>query len=280
MALLDGKVAIVTGAARGIGAATAQLFAREGARVVVNDTGVARDGCSPDAEASAGIVEAIRSAGGHAVASHHSIETESGADELVALAVAEYGRLDILINNAGFVRDRGMLRLSTEDFTAVLHVHVTGSFLCTRAAAAVMKTQGGGSIVNTTGLAGLLGNFGQINISAAQAGIYGLTRTASVELQRFGIRVNAVAPLAKTRLTEDLPMFEHVDSMRAEHVAPVHLFLASELSQQVTGSVIAVAGGRLSVYRVVESAGEFKADDGGVWTAREIAEHFVGIRKM
>lgn len=280
MALLDGKVAIVSGAARGIGAATAQLFAREGARVVVNDTGVARDGCSPDPKAVTAIVEEIRSAGGHAVPSQHSIETEAGAEALVALAVAEYGRLDVLINNAGFARDRGMLRMSAEDFDAVLAVHVTGTFLCTRAAAAVMKTQGGGSIVNTTGLAGMLGNFGQINTSAAQAGVYGLTRTASVELQRFGIRVNAVAPLAKTRLTEDLPMFEQVDSMRPEHVAPVHLFLASELSQQVTGSVIAVAGGRLSVYRVVESAGEFKADDGGVWTAREISEHFVGIRKM
>src|SRR5690606_10628830 len=146
--------------------------------------------------------------------------------------------------------------------------HLTGTFLCLRAAARVMKDRGvRGSIVNTTSVSGLLGNFGQANYSAAKAGIYGLTRTASIELQRYGIRVNAVAPLAKTRMTEDLPMFEKIDeSLSPEHVAPAHVFLASDLSRDVSGVVLAVAGQRMSVYKVVESAGKYKEKDLGPWT--------------
>jgi NAD(P)-dependent dehydrogenase (short-subunit alcohol dehydrogenase family) len=144
-----------------------------------------------------------------------------------------------------------------------------------------MKERGGGSIVNTTSISGLLGNFGQANYSAAKAGIYGLTRTASIELQRYGIRVNAVAPIAKTRMTEDLPMMEKIEgTLSPEHVAPAHLFLASDLSRDVTGTVLSVAGARMSVYKVVESAGKYKESDGGVWTASEIAEHFDTIGKL
>jgi NAD(P)-dependent dehydrogenase (short-subunit alcohol dehydrogenase family) len=125
-----------------------------------------------------------------------------------------------------------------------------------------------------------LGNFGQSNYSAAKAGIYGLTRTASIELQRYGIRVNAVAPVAKTRMTDDLPMFEKIESsLSPEHIAPAHVFLASDLSRDVSGQVLAVAGGRISVYKVVESPGKYKEADGGVWTPQEIAEHFDALSK-
>jgi len=127
----------------------------------------------------------------------------------------------------------------------------------------------------------LLGNFGQSNYAAAKAGIYGLTRTASIELQRYGVRVNAVAPIAKTRLTEDLPMFQKIeDTLSPDHVAPAHLFLASELSREVTGVVLAVAGARMSVFKVVESPGKYKESEAGVWTADEIAEHFESISKV
>jgi NAD(P)-dependent dehydrogenase (short-subunit alcohol dehydrogenase family) len=279
--LLDGKVAIVTGAGGGIGRATALALAREGASVLVNDLGGARDGSGRDSSAADAVVAEIRAAGGKAAADYGSVSDEAAAEELVASAVRHFGRLDVLINNAGILRDKTLLKLSLADFRAVLDVHLTGTFLCLRAAASRLKDQGqGGSIVNTTSVSGLLGNFGQANYAAAKAGIYGLTRTASIELQRFGIRVNAVAPLAKTRLTAELPLFEKVgDSLSPEHVAPVHVYLACDLSRDVTGVTLSVAGARISQFKLVESAGRHKDDSAGIWTPQEIAEEFAGITK-
>ncbi|GMV16729.1 MAG: SDR family NAD(P)-dependent oxidoreductase [Polyangiaceae bacterium] len=281
MKLLDGKVAIVTGAGGGIGRATALLLAREGAKVVVNDVGGARDGSGESASPAETVVAEIRGLGGQAVASPQSVATRAGAEQIIATAVKEFGRVDVLVNNAGILRDKTLLKMDDEMWDAVIGVHLKGTFLCTQAAVAQMRAQGSpGSVVNTTSVSGMLGNFGQANYSAAKAGIYGFTRTASIELQRYGIRVNAVAPIAKTRMTEDLPMFEKIQSMTPEHVAPAHLFLASELSGDLTGAVLSVAGGKLSVYKVVESAGKFKDSDQGVWTAREIADHWEVISKV
>lgn len=281
MTLLSGKVAVVTGAGGGIGRATALLFAREGAKVVVNDVGGARDGSGESASPAEAVVAEIRAAGGEAVANTDSVATRAGAERIVATAVEHFGRLDVLINNAGILRDKTLLKMDDEMWDAVIAVHLKGTFLCTQAAVAQMRAQGSpGSVVNTTSVSGMLGNFGQANYSAAKAGIYGFTRTASIELQRYGIRVNAVAPIAKTRMTEDLPMFEKIQSMTPEHVAPAHLFLASELSGDLTGAVLSVAGGKLSIYKVVESAGKFKDADHGVWTAQEIADHWEVISKV
>ncbi|MCE7890719.1 MAG: SDR family NAD(P)-dependent oxidoreductase [Sorangiineae bacterium PRO1] len=281
MKLLDGKVAIVTGAGGGIGRATALLLAREGAKVVVNDVGGARDGSGESASPAETVVAEIRGLGGQAVASPQSVATRAGAEQIIATAVKEFGRVDVLVNNAGILRDKTLLKMDDEMWDAVIGVHLKGTFLCTQAAVAQMRAQGSpGSVVNTTSVSGMLGNFGQANYSAAKAGIYGFTRTASIELQRYGIRVNAVAPIAKTRMTEDLPMFEKIQSMTPEHVAPAHLLLASELSGDLTGAVLSVAGGKLSVYKVVESAGKFKDSDQGVWTAREIADHWEVISKV
>ncbi len=281
MKLLDGKVAIVTGAGGGIGRATALLLAREGAKVVVNDVGGARDGSGESASPAETVVAEIRGLGGQAVASPQSVATRAGAEQIIATAVKEFGRVDVLVNNAGILRDKTLLKMDDEMWDAVIAVHLKGTFLCTQAAVAQMRAQGSpGSVVNTTSVSGMLGNFGQANYSAAKAGIYGFTRTASIELQRYGIRVNAVATIAKTRMTEDLPMFEKIQSMTPEHVAPAHLFLASELSGDLTGAVLSVAGGKLSVYKVVESAGKFKDSDQGVWTAREIADHWEVISKV
>jgi NAD(P)-dependent dehydrogenase (short-subunit alcohol dehydrogenase family) len=280
MGLLTDKVAIVTGAGRGIGASVALAFAREGAKVVVNDLGCELDGSGRSTAPADAVVAEIRESGGAAEPSYESVASEDGARAIVEAALAKYGQLDVLVNNAGILENESLLKLELADFLRLLEVELGGTFSCTRAAALAMRAHGG-SIINTSSVAGMLGNFGQAGFAAASAGIYGLTRTASIELQRYGIRVNAVVPIAKTRMTEALPMFEKIgDTLSPSHVAPAHVFLASELASTVTGSVLSVAGGRLSAYKVVESAGKYKEADGGVWTAREVAEYFDVISKI
>jgi NAD(P)-dependent dehydrogenase (short-subunit alcohol dehydrogenase family) len=278
MDLLKDKVAVVTGAGRGIGRATALAFAREGAKVVVNDAGWSPSG-EPDGSGCAEqVAREIAAEGGTAIADEHSVTTE--AEAIIAHALEAFGGVDVLVNNAGILGDATLERLSVEQWRSVIDVQLGGTFACIQAASRVMRRARRGVIVNTTGVAGLRGNFGQAHVAAAAAGVYGLTRTASIELQRHGIRVNAVAPIAKTRLTENLPMFEQVDTMRAEHVAPAHVFLASDLSQELTGVVLGVAGGKLSVFRIVESLGALKDDEGGIWSPEEIAEHWSTIAKI
>jgi NAD(P)-dependent dehydrogenase (short-subunit alcohol dehydrogenase family) len=280
MGLLDGKVAIVTGAGGGIGRAEALLFASEGAMLVVNDVGGARDGTGSSEAAASKVVDEIRAAGGEAEASFDSVATAEGAARIIATAVDRYGRLDVLVNNAGILRDKTLMKMTEEMWHAVIAVHLTGTFLCTQAAAKQMIAQGdGGRIVNTTSVSGMLGNFGQSNYSAAKAGIYGFTRTAAIELQKHRITVNAVAPIAKTRLTEDLPMFQGIDTLTPEHIAPAALFLASPLCADRTGVVLAVSGSRMYAYKVVESKGKFK-DKNEVWSPHEIDEHWDAIVKV
>jgi NAD(P)-dependent dehydrogenase (short-subunit alcohol dehydrogenase family) len=280
MGLLDGKVAVVTGAGGGIGRAEALLFAKEGAMVVVNDVGGARDGIgSGDAAATAVALE-IRAFGGQAVANFDSVVTVEGANRIIETAVTTYGRLDVLVNNAGIVRDKSLTKMTEEMWDAVVAVHLKGTFLCTQAAAKQLMAQGeGGRIVNTTSVSGMLGNFGQANYAAAKAGVYGLTRTAAIELQKHRITVNAIAPIAKTRMTEDLPMFQGIDTLTPEHVAPAALFLASPLCAERTGHVLAVSGSRMFAYKVVESKGKFK-DGNEAWTAAEIADNWDAIAKV
>jgi NAD(P)-dependent dehydrogenase (short-subunit alcohol dehydrogenase family) len=280
MGRLDGKVAIVTGAGGGIGRAHAILFAREGAQVVVNDAGGARDGQGGGAGPASVVVEEIRAAGGKAVANEASVATAAGAASILKSAVDAFGRADILVNNAGILRDKSFLKMDEEMWDSVLAVHLKGTFLCSQAFARQVVAQGeGGRIVNTSSLSGMLGNFGQANYSAAKAGVYGLTRTMSIELQKHRITVNAIAPIAKTRMTEDLPMFQGMDTLTPEHIAPAALFLASDLCGDRTGHVIAIAGARVYAFKVVETPGRFKETDGGVWTAEEIADSWNAIVK-
>lgn len=279
MGLLDGKVAIVTGAGGGIGRATALLLASEGAKVVVNDVGGARDGQGESQTPAAKVVSEIEEAGGAAVANFDSVAEREGAEAIVKAAVDAYGRLDVLVNNAGILRDKTLLKMTDAMWEAVIAVHLRGTFLCTQAAARQMVEQGeGGRIVNTTSVSGMMGNFGQANYSAAKAGIYGITRTAAIELQKRSITVNAIAPIAKTRMTEDLPMFEGVDTMTPEHVAPATLFLSSELCEDRTGHVLAVSGSRMYAFKVAETRGRFR-EGKEPWTAQEIAEHWDSIVK-
>ncbi len=279
MGLLDGKVAVITGAGNGIGRADALLFASEGAKVVVNDLGGARDGTGSGGAADAVVAE-IRAQGGEAVASTHSVASQDGAEAIIETAVEAFGRVDVLVNNAGILRDKTLLKMTREMWDAVIAVHLTGTFLCTQAAARKMIAQGeGGRIVNTTSVSGMMGNFGQTNYAAAKAGIYGITRTTAIELQKHGITVNAVAPIAKTRMTEDLPMFQGLDTLTPAHIAPAALFLASPLCEDRTGHVLAVSGSRMYCFKVVEGKGVFK-DEGASWTAQEIAENWDAIMKV
>jgi len=281
MGLLEGFVAIITGAGGGIGRAEALLFAREGAKVVVNDLGGARDGSGSDDAMASKVVAEIVAAGGQAVANFDSVATPEGAARIVKTAVDAFGRVDVLVNNAGILRDKTLLKMDEAMWDVVIAVHLKGTFLCTQAAVKQMVAQGGGGrIVNTTSVSGMMGNFGQANYAAAKAGIYGLTRTAAIELQKQRITVNAIAPIAKTRLTEDLPMFQTgMDALTPDHVAPAALFLGSDLCADRTGHVLAVAGARMYVFKVVESAGKFK-DEHAPWTANEIAENWESIAKV
>jgi NAD(P)-dependent dehydrogenase (short-subunit alcohol dehydrogenase family) len=278
--LLEGKVAIITGAGGGIGREHALYFAGEGAKVVVNDLGSDRHGGGRGAEMADKTIADIKAAGGEATANYDSVTTREGADGMVWTALNKYGRIDILVNNAGILRDKTLLNMSEQDFDLVIDVHLRGTFLATQAVGRAFKAQGkGGRIVNTTSLSGLLGNFGQGNYSAAKGGIYSLTRTASMEFQRMGVTVNAVAPVALTRMTEDLAMFKGLtaEQIGPQYIAPVAAFLASDLAADVTGTIVGVQGPKIFVYKMVE--GEGATREGGPWSPAEIKERWAEISK-
>ncbi|WP_055491775.1 SDR family oxidoreductase [Streptomyces sp. TP-A0356] len=257
--IADGRVVIVTGAGRGLGRAHALAFAAEGARVVVNDLGVGLDG-TPGADSPAGrVVDEIRAAGGEAVAHGGDVATSAGAASLVRTALETYGRLDTLVNNAGFLRDRMLVNLDEDDWDAVLRVHLKGHFLPLKHAAAHWRAEAkagrtpGARVVNTSSGAGLLGSVGQGNYSAAKAGIIALTLVAAAELGRYGVQVNAVAPAARTRMTERTfaetmaAPDSGFDAMAPENVAPLVVWLGATASAGVTGRVFEAEGGRISV---------------------------------
>jgi NAD(P)-dependent dehydrogenase (short-subunit alcohol dehydrogenase family) len=280
MGHLDGKVAAITGAGGGIGRAEALLMAAEGASVVVNDRGGARDGSGSDSSLAEKVVAEIRAAGGAAVASVADVGDPDGAQSIVDQAIESFGKLDIMLNNAGILRDKSLLKMDLEMWDEVIRVHLRGTFLCTRAAALHLRDRGeGGRIINTTSVSGLLGNFGQSNYAAAKAGIYGLTRTAALELKKHRITVNALAPIALTRMTEDLPMMQamaEADRLLApELVAPVALFLASDEARDITGEIVGIEGRRLYLYRMHQTRAAVPA--GEAWSVEEIRQRWAEI---
>jgi NAD(P)-dependent dehydrogenase (short-subunit alcohol dehydrogenase family) len=257
MGMLDGKIAVITGAGTGIGRAHALLFAAHGAKVLVNDTGGELDG-SGGGDAAERVAAEIRAAGGEAIADRTSVATFEGANAIVNRAVEHFGRIDILVNNAGILRDRTLLKMNPEEWQAVLDVHLTGTFACLQAAARRMKDQGtGGRIINTSSSSGTLGNFGQINYGAAKAGIHAVTRIASMELSRYGITVNAIAPNAYTRMTRDLPGIGSMseETFGPQFMAPLVCFLASDQAAHVTGQTFGVNINHLFVYKMMTSQG-------------------------
>lgn len=244
MGLLDGKVAVVTGAAQGIGLEIARRFLEEGASVVIGDVNTEAAEKAAAELSGTGPVTGVRC----------DVTDEAEVTALIATAVTEYGRLDVLVNNAGITRDATMRKLSTEDFRLVLDVHVTGAWLGTKAAAAVMREQKSGSIINMSSMSGKYGNVGQTNYSAAKAGMIGLTKAAAKELAYLNIRVNAIQPgLIRTAMTEAMPQKAWDEKMteipmgragEPAEVAKVALFLASDLASYVTGGIVEVNGGR------------------------------------
>ena len=280
MGMFDGKAAIITGAGAGIGRAHALAFAKEGAKVVVNDLGGDRSGGGKASEAADRVVLEIRTAGGEAVANYESVATREGAESILWTALSKYGRVDILVNNAGVLRDRSFLNMSDADWDAVNGVHLKGTFYCSQQVARFLKVQGkGGRIINTTSLSGMLGNFGQANYSAAKAGIYGLTRTMAIELAKANVTVNAIAPVALTRMTEDLAGMKGLsaDQIGPQFISPVVLFLASDLAADITGQVLGVHGPKLFVYRMEQTEGVEKDSRKGLWTPQEIREAWARI---
>jgi NAD(P)-dependent dehydrogenase (short-subunit alcohol dehydrogenase family) len=250
---------IVTGAGRGIGRAHALGFAAEGAAVVVNDVGVALDGSGAEVAPAQRVVDEITSAGGQAVVNADDVADWTGAESLVQQAIETFGRLDVLVNNAGFVRDRMLANVGEDEWDAVIRVHLKGHLAPLRHAAAYWRAESKAGrtvdarVINTSSGAGLFGSVGQANYSAAKAGIAGLTLVAAAELGRYGVTVNAIAPAARTRMTESTfaemmaAPSDGFDAMAPENVSPLVVWLGSLHSAKVTGRVFEVEGGRITV---------------------------------
>jgi len=274
MALLTGKVALVTGAGGGLGRCHALALAKEGAQVVVNDLGGARDGSGTGAHSPADkVVDEIAALGGKAVANYDSVASVEGGERMVKAAVDAFGKLDICVNNAGILRDKTLAKLTEDLWDPVVDVHLKGTYCVTRPAYNHMRERGqGGVIINTSSTSGLNGNFGQTNYGAAKAGIWGFSRCLAIEGQKAGIRVYILAPVALTRLTADLAgMGEMKDKLDPALVSPLVVYLASELAKDQTGTTFFVGGGRIAEMRMVTAKGVTKTDDGGLWTPEEIA---------
>lgn len=278
MGLLDGKVAIVTGAGRGIGRGEALALARAGAKVVVNDVGGSLTGGGQEASIAEEVASEFRDAGFEAVANSADISTIEGADQLVWTALNRFGRLDILVNNAGIIRDRTLLNMTEAEWDPVIAVHLKGAFLCTRAAARVMKTQGtGGAVIYTTSVAALIGAFGHPNYTAAKGGVFGLLKGTAAELDRFGIRANAIVPHAYSRMTAvSTWMQDKQDVYTTDVIGETVVFLASDKAAHVSGRVLGAIGGksgaRVCEFKVTMSDG-FTMPAGAV-SAETIAGNF------
>jgi NAD(P)-dependent dehydrogenase (short-subunit alcohol dehydrogenase family) len=283
MGTLDGRIAIITGAGRGIGREYALLFAAEGAKVVVNDLGGSLDGSGDDVSAAQQVVDEITAAGGEAVANHDDVTDWEGGKRLVDTAIETYGDLHVLVNNAGILRDRVLVNMSEAEWDAVIHVHLKGHFVPTRHAAAYWReqTKAGkevtASVINTSSTSGLLGNPGQTNYGAAKAGIAAFTTIAATELSRYGVRVNALAPNARTRMTVETPGLADIvaapedaatfDAWDPANIAPLVAYLATE-SCPATGKVYFILGGTVRLFQPWTLTDTIEKD--GRWTVEEL----------
>jgi NAD(P)-dependent dehydrogenase (short-subunit alcohol dehydrogenase family) len=279
MALLDGKVAIVTGSGGGIGREHALALAKEGAALVVNDLGGARDGTGASQNMADQVVAEIKAAGGEAVANYDTVATVDGANNIVKTALDAFDKLDIVVNNAGILRDKSFAKMDEDMWDSVIEVHLRGTYCVTHAAYNLMKDRGeGGVIINTSSTSGLDGNFGQCNYGAAKAGIAGFTRCLAIEGKKYGIRAFILAPIALTRMTDDLPIFndEKIKArMTPAAISPLVAYLASDLSKDQTGKTFLVGGGRIAEMKVVTCDGITKEEEGGLWTPEEIAAKMI-----
>ncbi|MDP3675058.1 MAG: SDR family NAD(P)-dependent oxidoreductase [Novosphingobium sp.] len=279
MGMMDGKSVLVTGAGRGVGRGIALAMAAEGAAVVVNDLGVAISGeGTDDASPAEQVVEEIRAAGGRALANHDSVSDWIGAGAMVKAAVDGFGRIDAVVNNAGNLRDVYFHKMSPEDFRAVVDVHLQGSFNTSRAAAPFFKEQESGAYVHMTSTSGLIGNFGQANYSAAKLGIVGLSKSIALDMQRFKVRSNAIAPFAWTRMIDSIPtdtpeQKKRVDTLKtldADKIAPLVVALCSARGASVTGQIFAVRNNEIMLFSQPRPIRTAHTADG--WSPESVAE--------
>jgi len=280
--IVAGKVAIVTGAGRGIGRGIALNLAQEGARVVVCDIGAGLDGAGADAGPAQEVVAEIKKAGGEAIASTLSIAEPGNADKIVKAALDAFGRVDILVNNAGILRDRIFHRMSWSDWSDVINVHLHGSFNMSRACATHFREQNSGAYVHMTSTSGLVGNFGQANYAAAKMGIVGLSRGIALDMARFKVRSNCVAPFAWTRMIDSIPAETEEEKARVarfremtpEKIAPLVVYLASDRAEGVTGQILSVRNNEIYLFNQNRPIRTLHRSDG--WTPEKIAEQLKG----
>jgi len=248
----DGKVALITGAGAGLGRVHALAFAARGAKVVINDFGGSRDGTGSSTAAAQAVVDEIRNAGGMAIANGANVADPAQVQGMIEQTMAEFGRIDILVNNAGILRDRSFAKLQPEDFKLVLDVHLNGSINCSKAVWDIMRAQEYGRILMTTSAAGMYGNFGQANYGAAKMALIGLMNVLSVEGRKNNIKVNTIAPVAATRMTEDVMSAEALQRIKPERVTPGVLYLCSE--QAPSKVILGARGGTFSTATIMETA--------------------------
>jgi NAD(P)-dependent dehydrogenase (short-subunit alcohol dehydrogenase family) len=275
--IVKGKTAIVTGAGRGIGRGIAMLFAREGARVVVCDIGASLQGEGNDAGPAQETVAAIKKAGGEAIASTLSITEPKNAEAIVKSALDAFGRVDILVNNAGILRDVIFHKMSWSDWSDVIGVHLNGSFNMSRAVAPLFREQGAGSFVHMTSTSGLVGNFGQANYMAAKLGIMGLSRGIALDMARFNVRSNCIAPFAFTRMIESIPTQSEQDKKRIEafqrmtpeKIAPLAVYLGSDAAADITGQIFSVRNNEIYLFNQPRPIKTIHRAEG--WTPEQLA---------
>jgi NAD(P)-dependent dehydrogenase (short-subunit alcohol dehydrogenase family) len=280
--VLKDKVAVVTGAARGIGREIALLMARHGARVVVNDFGGGADGAGGSAAPADEVVNEIKGRGGQAAASYDSVATMAGGRSIIEAALDHFGQIDIIVNNAGILRDRMIFNMTEEEWDAVIGTHLKGTFAVTRAAAPHMRERKWGRIINMTSTSGLVGNVGQANYAAAKLGIVGFTKVVALDMARYNVTANCISPFAWTRMIGTIPTetdaqkarVEKIQKMGPEHIAPVAVFLASDAAKEVTGQVFGVRGKEIMLFGHMRPAMRVHDDRG--WTPERLAEMFPG----
>ena len=271
----DEKVVIVTGAGGGLGRSHALEFARRGAKVVVNDFGGPVDGSEGSSPAAEAVVQEIQNAGGDAFANGSSVTDEAGVRVLVAQIMDRFGRIDVLVNNAGILRDKSFHNMRMEDFNTVVDVHLTGTAMVTNAVWPIMRDQAYGRVLVTSSSSGLFGNFGQANYGTAKMGVVGLINTLKIEGQKYNIHCNALAPVAYTRMTSDLMPPEAESLMAPERVTPAVIFLCG--NDAPNGAIVAAGAGAFAKVEIVESHGTFLGHEP---SAEDVADHWDDISDM
>jgi NAD(P)-dependent dehydrogenase (short-subunit alcohol dehydrogenase family) len=278
--LMEGKVAVVTGAGRGIGREVAILMASEGARVVVNDLGASLQGEGADATPAQEVVQIIRGQGGEAVISGDSVAEWASAQRIIQCALDQFGRIDTVVHSAGILRDAIFHKMTPDEFAAVLQVHLFGAFNTSRAAAPHFRAQGSGALVHMTSTSGLIGSIGQANYAAAKMGLVGLSRSIAMDMQRYGVRSNCIAPHAFSRMIESVPglspeaqeryLEERRRKTRADQIAPLAVFLASDAAKDISGQIFGARGNEVYLYSQPRPVRTLHHGEG--WTPARLAE--------